>query len=275
MMDESTILYLGASFAAVLVVALNYASYGAFGILMLALAILAILAILIINYADFIIFPAFTKILKINTIPAKDYLIPSSQNCILKYTKGLHYATGYLTANIYGYIFTAENVVAGEEEAMASAPDKWERMVMNINFPFKFNAISAAKDLQGYREELEAQRGLLSFQLSKELSGTNPSQMTVQELQRKINVMQTRIDRISGGERPITSLMYIESTAVGISEKEATDALANQLSQLQTLFNAFDLSISRVVGRELYYLHKFNYRTYDFAEINKFFQVQK
>ena len=86
---------------------------------------------------------------------------------------------------------------------------------------------------------------------------------------------RTGIDRISGGERPITSLMYIESTAVGISEKEATDALANQLSQLQTLFNAFDLSISRVVGRELYYLHKFNYRTYDFAEINKFFQVQK
>ena len=68
--------------------------------------------------------------------------------------------------------------------------------------------------------------------------------------------------------------MYIESTAVGVSQKEAMDVLNNQLAHLQTVFNSFDLSIIRVVGREVHHLYGMNYRITNLEEMTKLFQVQ-
>ncbi len=173
-------------------------------------------------------------------------------------------------------MFSAENIVPGEEENLSSGPEKWERILMNVSFPFKFNAITFAHELQEYREDLEGKRGFIEFQLSKEMSSSNPSQMAIDDFQRRINVLQARIDRISSGERPVGSLMYIETTAVGVSEKAAMDALENQLNQLQTAFNALDLQISRVVGRELYLLFNFNYSLpIATSEMTKLFNEQR
>jgi acetolactate synthase small subunit len=90
-----------------------------------------------------------------------------------------------------------------------------------------------------------------------------------------MNVIQTRIDRIGQGEKPIDNIMYIESTAVGVSLKEASDSLTNQLNELQTVFNVFDLSINRVIGRELYLLFRMNYVIPGIGELMDSFQIQK
>lgn len=258
-MDERTIIYLSATSVVALLVIFGAASYQAYSIAVIVLALATIVAILMINYADFLIFPAITNMLKIQIIPAKNYYIPKTNNCVIKYVNGLYYATGYLTANIYSYIFQVENLDADEEQKLSEAPDKWESIVMNVDFPFRFNMVAAAEDIQKYRDELEGKRGMLEYQLSKEMQNSNPSQMTVQELQRKMNVLDVRINKLSTGERPVSSIMYIETVAVGVSEKEAMDSLTNQLSHLETLFNTFDLSITRVIGRELYHLFTFGY----------------
>ncbi len=251
-------MYIATSALVILVVLMYAGTFGAFTMPIVVLAVLSLLMLLLINYADFLIFPLITRILKVKIVPAKDYYIPSDQSCIIKNANGVYYAIGYLTANLYNYIFTSEETIE-DEGALTEAPTKWERAMMNIKFPFKYNLIASAQDVQNYREELEGKLGVLEFKLSKEMSSQNPSQMDVDSLQRQIRIIQARIDRLSSGERPVYSLMYIESCAVGISEKAAMDALAGQLSQLQTIFNAFDLSITRVVGRELYYLFKYNY----------------
>jgi len=69
--------------------------------------------------------------------------------------------------------------------------------------------------------------------------------------------------------------MYIETTAVGVSEKEAMDALTNQLNHLQTLFGAFDLNIMRVTGRELYYLFTMNYAIPEVEALDQIFEAQR
>jgi hypothetical protein len=274
-MDEITVIYLATTCAIILFLLVGIPKYGPFGFVIAILSIIAILVIFLINYADYLIFPAITQALGINVILAKDYNVPKKQSSVVKYVGGLYYATGYLTANIYGYVFAAENISEGEEAEMRVAPDKWESALMNINFPFKYNVLSTAKDLQKYREELEGQRGFLEFQLARESNSSNPNTMTMDALRRRISILQARIDRISAGERPLKSIMYMETTAVGVSENEAIDTLAGQISQLQTLFSSFDISMSRVVGRELHYLHKFNYRVFDFGEIAAIFQEQK
>jgi hypothetical protein len=45
-------------------------------------------------------------------------------------------------------------------------------------------------------------------------------------------VVQARIDRLGSGEKPVNSVMYIESTAVGVTDKDARDGLTKQLNEL-------------------------------------------
>lgn len=274
-MDQEGLMFLAISLLVAAVVLLSSGASGPLSAITLLLSVLAMVLIVIIYFADFLVFPMFTKIFGITIIPSKNYWIPKGQDAVVKYINGLYYATGYLTANIYNYVFAQEEISEEEQNAMAAAPERWERAVMSINFPFKFNIATVSQEIQKYREELEGQRGLLQFQYSKELNQSNANPMSLQEIERRINVIQARIDRLGEGERPVNTLLYIETTAVGVSEKDALDALTNQLNQLQIVFNGFDLSITRVLGRELYLLFKLNYVVPGLQELNSMFQSQR
>jgi hypothetical protein len=275
MVDEETIKYLGSASLIILLVIVEGLKYGVYSIIIVILALLTVAMLLILNFADYLVFPVITKLMKVKVVPYKDYYVPSSQDSMIKEVNGIYYATGYLTANVYNYVFQAEQVIEGEEAVLASAPDKWEKAVMNVKFPFKFNIITGATELQDYRDELEGKRGYQEYEYSKLMSQGDASTMALEETQRKIRVLQARIDRIGEGERPVSAIMYIESFAVGVSEKEATDSLTNQLNQLKTVFNVFDVSIQRIVGRELYYLHRMNYYVPEKQELNQMFSLQK
>lgn len=274
-MDVQTIVYLGLTCGLAFALLINAAAFGPLSLAVALLSILAIMLILVLNYADFIVFPAVTSVLKVKMVPAKGYYIPQSSNAVIKNVNGLYYATGYLTANIYNYVFVAESVDEEEEQKLGSAPDKWERIVMNAGFPFRFNIISIPKELQKYRDELEGTRGTLEYRLSKEQEGGQPSQLVIDDLTRKISIIDARINRIAAGERPVDATMYLESTAVGVSEKEAMDALSGQLAHLQTLFSSFDLSIGRVMGREVYNLFSFGYTLPSYQDLGQAFSTQK
>ncbi|MGC8586923.1 MAG: hypothetical protein ACP5K9_01380 [Candidatus Micrarchaeia archaeon] len=275
-MEQEEILYMAIAGMIVLLLLFVIGSYGPFKLVVLILALLAFGMIVSLEYVDFLLFPLVTIITKTSIMPAKGYSIPKNQKYVVKNVNGIYYATGFITANIYKYVFAAERVGEDEESQLSQAPENWERIVMNTHFPFKFNLITFAQDIQEYREELEGQRGFLEQQLSKEMSGPNPSQMAIDDFQRKINVLQARIDRISSGERPLWSIMYIETTAAGVSEKAAADSLENQINQLQTIFNSMDISMMRIVGRELYYLFKFNFALPTLqSDIMKLFHKQK
>ncbi len=273
-MDEQTIIYLGISGISIFMLILGASNYGALGAPVMLLSFASLGVILVLNYADFLLFPAITKMLGISVLLSKSDTAPKEQNRVVRYSNGLYYATGYLTANIFKYTFQEEAIVGQDDQVMADAPGKWERIVMNVDFPFKFNVISNPKDIQKYREDLEGRRGFLEFQISKESQRDSPNAMTLQELQRKMNIMQVRIDRISSGELPLNSIMYVETTAVGVSDKAAADALSNQLSRLQTMFNAMDLGVTRVTGREVHTLYKLNYVLFEDSLMQKLFDKQ-
>ena len=206
MMDEQTIMYIAmSSLIAVAVVANGMHMVGILSIVTIILGFVTIGVILIIAFADYLIFPAFTRLLGLAIIPHKDYVIPKAQDAVVKYTNGIYYATGYLAANIYNYVFAQEQVQE-ESESMRAAPEKWERAIMNVHFPFRFSMVAAAEEIQKYREELEAKRGMLEFNYNRESQATNPSPMGLETIQRQINVIQARIDRIGEGERPVRLL---------------------------------------------------------------------
>ncbi|MCL5419805.1 MAG: hypothetical protein M1354_02905 [Candidatus Marsarchaeota archaeon] len=273
-MDTESLVYIAITGLVALMLIMTSAGYGPFALVIAVLAAIAILVNIMINYVDFIVFPFVTRLLGISFVVGNRYTIPKTQDSVIKYVNGIYYATGYLTGNLYNYVFSSQQE-QDDRTAFAGAMDKWERIVMNVDFPFKFNVIAMSENVQKYREELDGQRGYIEFQISREMNSTNPNQMSIGELERRLGIIQAKMDRVATGERPMNVMMYIESTAVGVSEKEASDRLANQLSQLQTVFNAFDLSIMRVTGREVYFLNRLNYMIPNWAELNKMFQSQK
>ncbi|MDE1856610.1 MAG: hypothetical protein KGH98_00835 [Candidatus Micrarchaeota archaeon] len=248
---------------------------GAYSLIGAVFILVALGVLLVMNWADFVIFPLVTNLLGVSFQPAKDYRIVKTQDAVVKNVNGLFYATGYVTANVFAYTFKAEQQQQDQELKAVQAPETWERAVMNIGFPFKYHVLSAGLDVQKVRDELEGKRSFQEFQLSRAMQAQNVNEMTVTEIQRKINVLQTKIARIGEGEKPIATIMYFETTAVGVSEKAALDLLSAQIKQLEVAMSGMDVQLARIVGRELYTLFQFNFSlptTYEEAATN--FDIQ-
>ncbi|MEM0154582.1 MAG: hypothetical protein QW814_01980 [Methanothrix sp.] len=225
------------------------------GVLLLLITTLFILAM---NWIDAKLFSTITSIFGITFQPAKDYTINKHQNAVIKEVNGIFYATGYITANLFAYTFREETAPEDDEEKMINAPELWERIVMNINFPFKFHVLASGLDVQNIRDELEGKRSYQEFQLSRAMQN-NSNEVALTDIRRRMNMIQAKIDRISQGEKPIATIMYIETTAIGVSEKAAVDALDAQVNQLRLSFSSMDVETSRIIGRELYSLFNFNF----------------
>lgn len=259
-MDPEKIFYLIFTFVVLLVAfAISPSLKGIYSSIALIFTLITAGAVLAIGFADTVVFPALMNMLGITFTVAKDYSISRSQNAIVKTVSGLHYATGYVTANLFPYTFKLESPPEEEDSRLMQAPANWERAVSSLNFPWKFNVISSGLNVQEVRDELEGQRSFQEFEMARTMQASTPNQMAIEDLQRKINMIQTKMDRISQGERPIATLMYIETTAVGVSEKAALDALESQVSSISTAFSSFDVQLNRITGRELYVLFKDNF----------------
>ncbi len=260
-MDETDIVYLALSMVAIFIVLASISAFGkGWSYVALFFTLMTLGLILALNWADFVIFPLVARIIGITFQPAKDYTIVKGQDAVVKNVGGLFYATGFITGNLFSYSFKEEEVESDVEEKMTLAPENWERAIMSISFPFKFHVLSVGRDVQKIRDELEGRRSYQEFQLSRTLQNEKASVETaVTDIRRKIGIIQARIDRISAGEKPISSVMYFETTAVGVSEKAALDTLSLQIKQLQVAMSSLNLQLSRIAGRELYSLFKFNF----------------
>ncbi len=260
-MDEEAIIYLVFTSIIPVIAIANLSAFGG-GFLpyfVIILAALEIAFLFAMNFADFLLFPVIMGILGITFQPYKDYKITRNQEAVVKNVNGLYYATGFTTANLFAFVFKAEREEEGQDVKQVQAVDVWEKVVMSIPFSFKFHVISAARDVQNVRDELEGKRSYQEFEMSKALNSKTSNEVVISDIQRKINVIQTQIDRISQGEKPIATIMYFETTAVGVSEKAALDTLAAQIKQLQIAASSLDVQMLRVVGRELYVLFKYSF----------------
>ena len=260
-MEEMDVLYLALCGVVLLIVFATLPAFGkGWSYVAAFFTLFAALFILALNWADFLIFPAIMNVLRITFQPAKDYTIVRHQDAVLKNVGGLIYATGFATGNLFSYTFKAEQEEQNVEEKMIAAPENWERAIMSMDFPFKFHVLSIGRDVQKVRDDLEAKRGYQEFQLARALENEKASAETVvTDIRRKIDIIQAKIDRVSAGEKPIQALMYFETTAVGVSEKAALDALEGQIKQLQIAMSSLNLQITRVAGREVYALFKLNF----------------
>lgn len=260
MMDDTTLIYLALTLVILLIsfALLGSIAKGIYYDLALLFMFITALIIGVMSQIDYVLFTGLTSILGITIKPANNYMINKKQDAIIKNVNSLYYATGYVTANLFPYTFKNENPPEDDEERMAQSPELWENIVKSLGFPFKFHVFSIGLNTQSTRDELEGKRSYQEYQLSKALQG-NSNETVITSIQRQIRILQSKIDTISKGEKPIATIMYIETTSVGISEQEALDKLSSQISSIQIAFSSFDVELKRIVGRELYEMFKFNF----------------
>lgn len=166
-MDEQTIVYVAiCSVFVLLLLVVSSAMGGLVGPIALVISIATLIGVMGMAFADFVLFPAITSMLKVSFRPAKGYKIVPKQDAIVKNVGGLFYATGYMTASLFAYTFKEEQV-QDDQEQMMNAADKWERAVVAVDFPFKFHVLSAGRDVQKVREEVEGKRSYQEFQLNR------------------------------------------------------------------------------------------------------------
>lgn len=220
---------------------------------------ICIFLLMMLLFADFILVPLITSLTNVIVQPYPNYTVTKNQNAVIKKVGELSYATGYLTANLFTYAFKQEAVSEEEELRLSQAPENWERVVMNLGFPFKFHVISTGLDVQKQREDLEGKRSYQEFQKTKAQQSGSANQSAISEMDRNLSIIEARMSRLSAGEKPVSVTMYIETVAAATTEKAALDYLAVQMSQLQVAFSSLDLSVNRVAGRELYALMDFNF----------------
>ena len=249
-----TLVILFVSIAMMSAVAPGLLSYIGFMAVAAALGIIVIL-----NWADFIIVPNVMKIIGMRFEIARGYTLSTGQDAIIKKVGELYYATGYLTANLFPYEFKQEFTDQEVQLKIANAPDTWERAIANIDFPFKFHLLATGRDIQKARDELEGKRSYQEFQLGQMMKNSKGNDVQILNVQRKINIIQSKMDRLSQGEKSISTIMYIETAAVGVTEKAAIDNMNAQLERLQISMSALDLQLIKIVGRELFTLFNFNF----------------
>jgi hypothetical protein len=276
-MDQEGILYLAFTLVILLMslILVPYIGKGIVAIIALIIIIAGVVVILILNFADYILVSFICKTLNIIIEPALGYKISKEQNAVMKNVNGLSYASGFVTANLFAYAFKLESSPEQEDAKLITAPEVWERAITNIGVPVKFHVLAMGLDVQKVRDDLEGKRSYQEFQMSRSLQSSSANDVTIAGIQRKINVIQNQMDRISQGEKPIATVMYIETTAIGVSEKAALDMLTQQISDIQVSFSAIDVDLARVVGRELHTLFNFNFGLPgNVVEMSSYFDTQ-
>lgn len=216
-------------------------------------AILAILASftcailsVIIYMVGFIILPFVTRFLKVSEIRVGGFEIPPSQAAIIKNVGGVYYATMFLYARFY------ESSVVGVEEQKAPYMDMWERAVGSINFPFRFSLITYIEDLVKFREDIETNRAAAQLKLGREREKPRPDAITVDKWDREVAKQNEMLARLSAGEKPLGTIMYAMTTAVGVSAEAAMAAAKSQANELKATFsNALNIEMVTLIGEDL------------------------
>jgi len=219
---------------------------GPFGFFATFASIVCAIFSLIIWKVGFIILPFITKFLKVSEIRVGGFEIPPSQDVIVKNVGGIYYATVFLYSRFY------ESAMVGVEEQEAPYMDLWERAVASVNFPFKFCVITYIEDILKFREDVETNRAAAQLKLGREREKPRPDAITVDKWEREVARQNEMLARLSAGEKPLGTIMYATTTAVGVSSEAAIATVKSQANELKSTFsNALNIEMTNLFGEDL------------------------
>ncbi|NYZ75749.1 hypothetical protein H0N98_00680 [Candidatus Micrarchaeota archaeon] len=236
---------LGIAFLSILL-AFQARGLGVLQIAIVAIGILSLLLDAVVYKVGFIILPFITRILKVREIRTGGFEIPPSQDVILKNVGGVYYAIQFMYARLY------ESASVGVQDEQSSYMDLWERAVASVYFPFKFCVLTFLEDILKFREDVETRRAAAQLRLGREREKPRPDAITIDKWEREVAKQNELLARLSAGEKPLGTLMYITTLAIGVSPDAATAIVKGQANELKATFsNALNVEILELKGEDM------------------------
>jgi len=225
---------------------LSLPNLGQFRLVATFVSVLSAIFSLLIWKVGFIILPFITRFLKVSEVRVGGFEIPPSQEVIIKNVGGIYYATMYVFCRFY------ESAAVGVEEQEAPYMDMWERAVASVNFPFKFCVMTYIEDLVKFREDVETNRAAAQLKLGREREKPRPDAITLDKWDREVARQNEMLARLSSGEKPLGTIMYCMTTAVGVSAEAATATVKSQVNELKSTFsNALNIEVLNLFGEDM------------------------
>lgn len=176
----------------------------------------------------YLIMPYFfekTKIVEIRY----GYEIPPSRDYLLKKTPSGYLATKFLEIKLH------ESTLDKGEKERASLLASFERAISSLNNVVKISYLLAPLEITKHVEEIKTQRSMAEVKRAK--LGTKEKEEAV-ILDRKIAMWNRLLERISGGEKPLESIIFASTTASGATREEAVAKVKRQAKEIRTILSS-------------------------------------
>ena len=205
----------------------------------------ALFALLFYKYG-YVLWPFVTSGARIVQVTDSGYEIPPSQDVILKNKNGLYYATMFLGVRIY------ESVTDKTPEENSIYSEYFERAISSVKFVTKFAMLVYVKDLTKYRESIETRHAEAQLRLSREREKPEPDVLKLDRYEREVAMWETQMNKMTQGVKPMGTICYVMTSAVGVSKEAATAAVKSQGNELRaTISNALNVEVVPLTGEEM------------------------
>ena len=99
---------------------------------------------------------------------------------------------------------------------------------------------------------MQTDRAGAQIKLGKEKEKPNPDALTIDKWEREIDRLNDMLSRLTSGEKPMGTLMYIATTGVGVSEDAAIAQAKKQVDEVRsTVANALNIEIVPLKGEDM------------------------
>lgn len=214
---------------------------------LLAIGVLGLGATYVSFVSGYFVMPLITKRLGVTEMMGNGYKVPPSQDVVLKNVGGIYQATMYMSARFYE---AATSDV--QEETTTAYMELWERALSGLKFPLKYSIITYLEDIAGYREKIETQRYAATIKLGKEREKPNPDALVIDKWEREIARLNAMLGKLTAGEKPMGTVMYVGTMGLGVSEEAAIASARRQVGEIRsTVANALNVEIKLVNGEDM------------------------
>ena len=187
----------------------------------------AVLSILIYQYG-YMIVPLLTKFSRIVVVtPDRDYEIPPSQDIIIKRSGDIYYGTKFLGVEIF------ESPSEKSPEENITYMLSFERAISSVKHVTKFSMMVYVLDISKKKRDIETKKYEAQLKLAKEREKIEPDVLMIDKLEHEIAMWEKELDKIAKGEKPMTAMAYIMTTAIGISKEAAMAAAEAQANEIR------------------------------------------
>lgn len=212
----------------------------------LVMAVLAAPAAFIAQKWGYWVVPYFTRGQKMIYSHDAEVDIPLSDDAILKQVGDSYYATMFIAIRIY------KSSTTMSEQEKFSFMDLWERAISGLKTVTKYSVLVYIKDLAKYKESIEARKAQAQMEMAKESDRTEVDKAHAAALEREIAMWDNVVSKVSGGDKPLAVLTYVQVSAKGPTKDIAMATVRQALSEIRsTVGTALNVELGALSGDDL------------------------